>query len=528
MQRGQAAAQALTLFPRTARWGISEIDHPELMPVGEDAETLREQFITLMESEKKRLIQPVFHPDPPSTRLLIMDMVASSTSVCNRVVAIEKQVQASQPAEIARIRSSIMPWLIAGVLASCVISLGLVWLFTADVIKRLKAISRNATLISTGKPLPPEQKGSDEIAALDRVLHQTSARMQEWRVQEFAILDNAAAIVGSLDSRLRFTAVNPAAARIWHYQPDELRGMSVLHLVSESTADATRSGFKRAAETEQETEFENVIRSQGGQAKESRWKVRWSRADGKYYCVVHDVTQLRAIERLKQEFLAIVSHDLRSPLSSVAVSLSLLTEGKRGEVPEPVEKMLRIAQASAQQLTQLVNELLELEKLESRVSNLELTAVSASDACALAKESLLSLAGKAQVRLRGPVGDALLQADPRRLVQVLINLLSNAIKFSPAGGTVTISLVPHEQGWVEIRVADEGPGIPPEHQTLIFDKFQQSRAVSNVAIKGTGLGLAIVKAIVEAHQGSVGVESDGKSGSTFWVRMPRFAGEEDL
>jgi signal transduction histidine kinase len=202
------------------------------------------------------------------------------------------------------------------------------------------------------------------------------------------------------------------------------------------------------------------------------------------------------------------------------VSLALLLDGKRGPLSERVQRLLKNAQSSSQKLTNLVNELLELEKLESSALVLELTAVSASDACASAKESVEMLAKQAQVTLRGPIGDALLLADPRRIVQVLINLLSNAIKFSPPASTVTISLARNEPEHVDIRITDEGPGIPLEHQSLIFDKFQQSRAVSNVPIKSTGLGLAIVKAIVEAHYGTVGVESDGTHGSTFWIRLP--------
>lgn len=221
-----------------------------------------------------------------------------------------------------------------------------------------------------------------------------------------------------------------------------------------------------------------------------------------------------------------VSHDLRSPLSSVGVSLALLLDGKRGPLSERAQRLLKNAQSSSQKLTTLVNDLLELEKLESSCLDLELTAVSASDACASAKESIQTLADQAQVTVRGPAGDALILADARRIVQVLINLLSNAIKFSPPKSTVTISLARHEAGQVDIRIADEGPGIPFEHQALIFDKFQQSRAISSVPVKSTGLGLAIVKAIAEAHHGSVGVESDGTNGSVFWVRLPLHAEDE--
>jgi PAS domain S-box-containing protein len=521
LERRRLVDKGLQLLPDDEPWaGISASEHPELAPLTVDGTAVRDRCIALLKSMRADLSMPQSHPIQPTDPMVVMDIVLSVKNLSERTLEIESQVHAAEPAELARIRTGITAFLVIGVVLSCLISLGLARLFTDDVIKRLMQISKNATLIPVGQPLLPEQQGRDELVELDRVLHQTSVRLRELRLREFAILDNATEIICSVDSRLRFISANPATAKLWQYQSDELLGMSVLHLVAEHTAEATRAAFKRATETGEQTEFENGMRRGDGSHVDSRWRINWSQTDSAYYCVIHDVSDLRAIEKLKQEFLAMVSHDLRSPLSSVGVSLALLLDGKRGPLSERVQRLLKNAQSSSLKLTNLVNELLELEKLESSAFVLELTAVSASDACASAKESIEMLAKQAQVTLCGPAGDALILADPRRIVQVLINLLSNAIKFSPPASTVTISLARNEPEHVDIRITDEGPGIPLEHQALIFDKFQQSRAVSNVPVKSTGLGLAIVKAIVEAHYGAVGVESDGMHGSTFWIRLP--------
>jgi signal transduction histidine kinase len=129
------------------------------------------------------------------------------------------------------------------------------------------------------------------------------------------------------------------------------------------------------------------------------------------------------------------------------------------------------------------------------------------------------MAASAGVQIDDPTGEAIVFADGRRLLQVMTNLLSNAIKYSPRDSRVGITVESIGQNAV-VRVSDQGPGIPADQQTLIFDRFRQSRTVSNLAMKSTGLGLAIVKAIVEAHRGTVGVESEDGKGSTFWFKLP--------
>lgn len=526
-QRLARVDNALALLPSYSHWGLSAQQHPELAQLIADSDAVRDRLISLLQKSRNDLRKPASEPLMAADPVNVMDLVMTVRSITNQIVATESEAHSAEPAELDRIRFGIGAFLILGVLGNCLISLALARFFTTDLIRRLAMISGNAALLSAGQPLPPVQQGGDEIVALDLVLHQTSDLLREARLREFAILDNASEIICSVDSRLRFLAANPATAKLWSYKPGELLGMSVLHLVAEETVGSTRLTFKRAAETGEESEFEKIIRCSGGELRHSRWKVKWSHDDGAFYCVIHDVTELRAIEKLKQEFLAMVSHDLRSPLSSVGISLAILLDGKRGLISNRARKLLSNAQDSAQKLTGLVNELLELEKLESSALVLDLGPVSASDACASARELLQTLAEQARVQIRGPVGDALILADSRRLVQVLINLLSNAIKFSAPESVVVISLTHPDAERVDIRITDEGPGIPAEHQALIFDKFQQSRAVSNLSLKSTGLGLAIVKAIVEAHHGSVGVESDGSHGSTFWIRLQEYP-EDDL
>ncbi|HEY9719922.1 MAG TPA: HAMP domain-containing sensor histidine kinase, partial [Trichormus sp.] len=262
-----------------------------------------------------------------------------------------------------------------------------------------------------------------------------------------------------------------------------------------------------------------TVRRQDGTLKNCRWIVRWSSTDNLFFCVVHDVTALRAVQKLKQNFLAIVSHDLRTPLTSVGISLEILRSGKRGPLPQSVSSLVERAHRSSSRLADLVNELLELEKLEAGKLLLETANVSAADICEEAKSGLSTMAKMADVQLEGPEEDVILVADGARVEQVMINLLSNAIKFSPRHSCVTITLT-IEGDHAVFRVTDEGPGVPPDQRSIIFERFCQSPTVPNLALKSTGLGLAIVKAIVEAHDGVVGLDSELGQGSTFWFKLP--------
>jgi signal transduction histidine kinase len=221
-----------------------------------------------------------------------------------------------------------------------------------------------------------------------------------------------------------------------------------------------------------------------------------------------------------------VGHDLRAPLFSVNISLTLLLEGKKGPFSEPARRVLEVAKRSLERLVALVNELLELKKIEAGLT-LRKEFMSMFEACLDAKESLSALAEQAGVTIRGPVGEAGLNADEARIIQVVTNLLSNAIRFSPRDSTVSIEISRNPQ-FAEVRITDQGPGVEPENIELIFETFRTASAVSRTKLKTTGLGLAIVKALIEAQGGSVGLTSKVGQGSTFWFRLPGVVEVDDL
>lgn len=236
--------------------------------------------------------------------------------------------------------------------------------------------------------------------------------------------------------------------------------------------------------------------------------------------VFHDMaTALNDASEYKKELIAIVSHDLRTPLTSIQTSLSLMEVGACGELPERAQTEIQIAERSATRLINLINDLLDIEKMEAGKLVMTMQTISSRSIIERSIEAVGSFAEQHEVRFALPKFDHQFKADADRLVQVLVNLLSNAIKFSPDESLITVEVEPSAQS-VEFRVIDEGPGIPAEQLDAVFERFKQIPGVESTKLKGTGLGLTICKAIVQGHNGEIGVQSTVGMGTTFWFRIP--------
>ena len=230
------------------------------------------------------------------------------------------------------------------------------------------------------------------------------------------------------------------------------------------------------------------------------------------------VERLEEVERLKQGFLSTVSHELRTPLTSIRGSLGLLASGAVGALSDEVVEVVAIAERNAVRLMALINDILDLERLETGKIELQFAQVPVESILRRAIESLATFGQQHGVTVEAPEVSSMIWADADRIVQVLVNLLSNAVKFSPPGGVVTIG-VGLRESWVEFRVTDRGRGVPLALRRAIFERFRQVETSDARERGGTGLGLAICKSIVEQHGGTIGVESEEGGGSSFWFRV---------
>jgi len=241
----------------------------------------------------------------------------------------------------------------------------------------------------------------------------------------------------------------------------------------------------------------------------------------------HDITRLREVDRLKDEFVSIVSHELRTPLTSIRGSVQLVLD-EPGSVPDPeMRKLLQIALNNCERLVRIINDILDVSKIESGNLTLRRKAVHVADLVRQSIDVVASPAANARVRLEVKVPASIrpVMVDPDRIVQAIVNLLSNAVKFAPPDSAVTTTVTGSEH-MVTIAVADHGEGIAPENLNRLFRKFQQVDSSSSRRKGGTGLGLAITKALVEQHGGRIFVDSELHKGTRFSFTLPTASSEE--
>jgi len=343
-----------------------------------------------------------------------------------------------------------------------------------------------------------------------------------------SILDSAAEGIYGIGLDGRSTFVNPAAARLTGHEVGELLGERQHDIVHAARADGSPYPFEDCPVT---------ASLQDGLAADVTDEVYW-RKDGSSFPVEYtttplvqdgavtgavvtfrDVSDRRAAERAKDEFTSVVSHELRTPLTSIRGSLGLLAGGVLGELPEQAQRMLDIAVSNTDRLVRLINDILDIERMESGKASLARELCSAADLVDQAVQVVQAMADEAGVEIVTRPVDARLWADPDRIVQTLTNLLSNAVKFSPEGGMVTL-VVARQNEDVLFTVADEGRGIPTDKLEAVFGRFQQVDASDARDKGGTGLGLAISRSIVAQHGGRIWVDSVMGEGSTFSFTVP--------
>lgn len=240
--------------------------------------------------------------------------------------------------------------------------------------------------------------------------------------------------------------------------------------------------------------------------------------------VFRDLTQQRMLEVMKDEFISTVSHELRTPLTSIRGALGLLASGRVGELPPKGKRMTEIALENSERLARLVNDILDIERINAGRITLELKCCDARQLAEQAMHGVQELAERSGVLVERDVPQATVEADEDRIIQVMTNLLGNAVKFSSSGDVVEFSAHPRGSELL-FMVRDHGRGIPESKLASIFERFQQVDASDSRQKGGTGLGLTISRAIVEQHHGRIWAESQLGAGSTFYFTLPLAAAD---
>ncbi|WP_424929368.1 ATP-binding protein [Amaricoccus tamworthensis] len=435
-------------------------------------------------------------------------------------------------AGIMDVRKRIVVIALAFCFVSAVLFFHASWRFT-DPITRLEAASR--TILdgtSPGRIVWPQtnnetvQNLSNAFSKTVTALHDREVAISENLERLETILNGTEDAILLLDSDGNIETANRAAKKMFGYDTESLIGKDMCMLVP-LLRNELQDEYLRAIDISPEESLKTgkhpdlTGRRQDGSTFDIELTVSRTFRDQhtKHIVFIKDVSERRGMARLKSEFVATVSHELRTPLAAIKGSLGLLQSGTLGTLNDMGQEFLNASYSNCTRLISLINDILDIEKMESGRMRFDFDSIDLRDVISTAVSECRGMAEPKEIALHTefPEVPAITFADHGRLVQVVTNLVSNAVKFSNPGSPVTVAVCRRDRHWC-IEVRDQGPGIPAGFHDSLFERFTQAEGATNRTAGGSGLGLAITKAIVDTHKGSISFDT-GASGTTFFISL---------
>jgi PAS domain S-box-containing protein len=428
----------------------------------------------------------------------------------------KKEIVRRSPRKQAAIRNQQVAILwVAVVLNILCLMAATIWL-VRSITGRLQIMSDNAFRFARGKELNPVMAGSDEIAILDRSFHNMAESVRRASAKERAIVEQARDVICSIDQDGKFTAINPAAEKILSYKSAELLGQDYTRLVAADDFEYLSQTVAKARKEGDVEPTEVRLTARDGTIIDTLWSMHWSSAENSLFCVIHDDSARKQVERLRQDLIAMITHDMKTPLSFMSNFLELLDDKVIGKLDKQGEEMLAMANNCLAEMSKMVNDMLDMERVKAGMVIVNASKVPVASLIDSACGRHSTIAGSAGIKLEKQTTGAIVNVDAEMIVRVISNLLANAIKFSPAGSTITVRAV-RQENLVTVSVSDQGCGIPKDLGELVFEKYIQ---VPGHKQGGSGLGLAICKAFVELNGGKIRLESQENQGTVISFDLP--------
>ena len=366
-----------------------------------------------------------------------------------------------------------------------------------------------------------------EALKADRQRERTEEQLRERETRMRTIFENVVDGIITTNEKGVIESFNRAAENMFGYSADEIlgRNVSILtptnhqHRHDRYIKDYLNGRESKIMGTGREVEG---VRKDGSIFPVDIAVTEMRLGEDRHFCsIMRDITGRKEVERMKNEFISVVSHELRTPLTSIRGALGLVASGTVGDLPDQAQPFVDIAARNCDRLVRLINDILDIEKIEANKMDFTLQPFELMHLVSQAVESIRIYAGQngANIVVSDGMPGAVVLVDEDRFTQVLTNLLSNAAKFSPQNGTIRVSTQASNDG-VRLSVSDEGPGIPEAFSKQIFEKFSQADASDSRQKAGTGLGLSITKAIVNKLGGEITFETQQGKGATFYVDLP--------
>ncbi|MFC1584751.1 ATP-binding protein [Fibrobacterota bacterium] len=426
---------------------------------------------------------------------------------------------------IGKVRDNIF---IGGIIIALIIA-ALSWIFSRQVSRPLEEMGKGAEEIARGDfDVRIAGHGSLETRALAGTLNRMSGDLkqkintiQKQQSEMDAVFSSMQEAVIAVDRDHNIMLVNPSAIRLLNIDGDSVKGKNLLNLVRNTRLHGFLSDvLSGREEIEEELKLkedhqERIIRAGGTQLKSASGETAGA------LIVMNDITRTRKLETMRRDFVANVSHELKTPIASIMGAAETLKDGAM-EHPADAEKFVNMVRTNGERVNRIVTDLLSLSQIEQQTEQPDRTFESfqvrgiineAAQACELkSAERQVEIIQQVPKDLRAPMDSQLME-------QAIVNLLDNAIKYSDKGTRVTVS-AEEKAGMCHIHVADEGMGIPEAHLPRLFERFYRVDRARSRKLGGTGLGLAIVKHITQLHGGHVSVKSRVKEGSIFTIHLP--------
>jgi len=430
----------------------------------------------------------------------------------------------SAPLDQAVNREQALRMAILAAAINVILSLVLAIFLLRDVTGRLKILRDNAMCMASGMPLRAPLKGNDEIAQVDSVFRQMARSMELANRKERAVVDNALDTICAIDKDGRFSTANPASVRLLGLSPEELLGSRLVDVIAPEDRAEMLAWTSSLRENKGEREKEFRVCKENGTIVDTLWSGHWSEAERSLFFVIHDMTDRKELERARQELVAMLTHDLRSPLTTIRGMIEMAGDGMLGDLNERGVRLVKSAERNSLRMINLINDLLDIEKIKSGTMSLSQEPVVVQD---LFDDVALSVSGwsaESSIAVKIEPSNLVVNGDREKLIRVIFNLVSNAIKFSPKGSEIVLFCTRQKNtdsgnSLVEITIADHGPGVAPNMVATIFERFQQAGDIDRDK-GGSGLGLSICKEIVQLHGGKIWVSANQPKGSVFHFTVP--------
>lgn len=450
------------------------------------------------------------------TRLGTIEAIAETMTISRNYLDEKLALAAQRDADEQRTRELILTIICVCGALSLLTAISLGFLLNRLIARKIQLLSTNAQKLAANLPLGAQLAGSDEFAQLDNAFREMAQLLQTAQRREQQTIAHARDLICSLNQAGVFTRCNPAARALTGYEEFELVGKSFYDLIEKEELSRAKIAWEEAVYKGSVT-FETRIKTKANQSLDTSWSLSWSRVDASMFCVVHNISERKQLERERQDLLAMVSHDLRAPLTGIQISLDLVASDALGKVPAAEREKLALVRSHANSVVRQVSDLLDIEKIESRRMQLTIRAVPLANLVSEAASSLQRDFEDAGVTLEIEPTAAKIFADATEIERVLRNLLASSLSASPRGGHVKVETVVGD-GIATVRISDDGPLVPRDEQPLVFERFHKSAVSRSGRISSAGLSLALCRSIIDAHEGQIGIATeDGKS--VFWFTL---------